>query len=524
MSQVACVVLPVMALQILWRRRPEWRGKPVAVVGDETPEAPLLLLSDEARASGLRLGLRQGAARNLVLDLCTAVVAPEELEALARDLARALQAFSPRVEPASFQGVSFPGTSSGVAPLHDAFFVDPSGLERLYGGLDGWARSVARYFRGRGLLAGVVVGFERYRTYALARRTPGVRVVVSPEEEVALTDPIGLRELGIGEKLCDPLAMLGVSTFGAFVALPAGELHSRFGKQAATLHRLFCGEAQLPMQPLGFEEPRRVAREISPPDGDRERLLFVIKGMLDGLVNEIAEAGERLDALVLTLHLELHPRGHDRASGMRLSDAERKLCERLEPASPTADARALLELVRLRLTNMSVPADVEEIVLLAETRPLRGEQLSTVTERPRRDRRAAAEALARVRATFGDESVAVARLRDAHLPEASYAFECGDGLSASLEHCAGTAVLAQRRLLPKPRVLSSDAEGRPLMPDPIVRLNGPHRLNGGWWGRRGEGAATIDRDYFYAETAGGELLFVFFDRRRSRWFLHGRLD
>jgi len=53
---------------------------------------------------------------------------------------------------------------------------------------------------------------------------------------------------------------------------------------------------------------------------------------------------------------------------------------------------------------------------------------------------------------------------------------------------------------------------------PIVRLVGPDVLSGGWWRRE------IHRDYYFAETARGDLLWLFYDRRRRQWFLHGRVE
>ncbi len=47
---------------------------------------------------------------------------------------------------------------------------------------------------------------------------------------------------------------------------------------------------------------------------------------------------------------------------------------------------------------------------------------------------------------------------------------------------------------------------------------GPYRLSGGWWGREHGG---VERDYYFVETHGGDLAWVFFDRRRDAWFLHG---
>ena len=83
---------------------------------------------------------------------------------------------------------------------------------------------------------------------------------------------------------------------------------------------------------------------------------------------------------------------------------------------------------------------------------------------------------------------------------------------------------AQRRLLPRPEALRSDGAGGFQWSEPVVSLQGPHRMNGGWWGKETSGAPSVDRDYYYAQTDSGEVLWVFFDRRRNTWHLHGRLE
>jgi protein ImuB len=34
----------------------------------------------------------------------------------------------------------------------------------------------------------------------------------------------------------------------------------------------------------------------------------------------------------------------------------------------------------------------------------------------------------------------------------------------------------------------------------------------------------VRRDYYFVETRRGELLWVYYDRRRRGWFLHGRVE
>ena len=623
-ARAAVVSLPVLPLQLLWRKRPSWRSAPVATVADETPDAPLLLLSRAARQRGLQPGMRQGAARNLVPELRTAVVAESEIQALAEELVSALQTFSPRVEHVldnddTLPEELFPG----------AFFVDPRGLGRLYGGMENWAATVHHYLLGRGLIASVVVGFARYRTLVVAKASDGAKVLRNPAEEKRLSDAVPLRQLGFPERLCDPLGMLGIDTLGAFLELPPGELMTRFGKDAAALHALFSDQAQLPMQPRRYEAPRRVAVELSRPDVNLDRLMNLIEDTLPNLIVDLEGRGERLVALKVRFELERYGQGSE---GPRvLADEERVVEEEIEPADATNHVKTLMELVRLRFAKREVPAPVEQLVLEAEGRTHHGEQRMTPGEAPERDLAAAGRALARLRARFGEDSVVRAQLREAHLPEAKFRYETISGgyaelvgghgsqaanrgaavrgtanrgaanrgaspatpkrstrarrrgathsaksagarraakpssakissakisgakisgatrhqESAELHHRlikgdAGDAadpltlngaprlelpqtstLPRQRRLLTRPRALSGDA-AQPKLKSPVVAMMGPHKLNGGWWGKtEGEG---VERDYYYARCADGSLAWVYFDGRRARWYLQGWLD
>ncbi|MEM9860268.1 MAG: hypothetical protein AAF938_01530 [Myxococcota bacterium] len=513
-SPTSCaVLLPRLPLQLLWKKRPEWRHDAVAIVADETPEAPILMLSPKAYERGLRPGLRQGAARNMALDLRTAVVESAEVEALVEEIGRGLQSFSPRVERA-------PDDAHG-------FFVDPSGFDRLYGGSAVWARTVHRYLRGRGLYPSIALGFDRFRCWAIthqafAHQAKGPLILRTPAEEARKSQAVELRTLGFPERLCGPLAMLGVDRLGEFLELPAGQLQTRFGRAAAELHERYGGELKLPLQPMGFEEPRRRVMELLPPSRDRERLLFAIKNLLDGLLSEVVPRSERITRLTLSLHLERHGK-------RRLLDEERTVVAHLEPASPSADGRSLLELLRLRLARLDLPAAVCELALDVDVVPLEGEQLAAEGSGPRRDRHAAAVALAHAQASYGHEAVCTAVLREGHLPESTYRFQPLANARAPFKANAATKdalpsrLFAQRRVLPKPRALPNDGTSFH-WPEAIVERLGPYRMNGGWWGKDTSGEASIDRDYYYARTASGEVLWVFFNRRSKRWFLHGRLD
>jgi len=492
-KRVSCVLLPRLPLQIVLRNRPHWHGAPIAIVDDEGPSGRITHLNALAKKSRLHIGMRQTVARNLLPNLHTAVVSPEELAEVTQELRHALQTFSPRVEPLAKDGI---------------FHIDPEGLRRLYGGYRNWATCIHRYLRARHWKSSVTVGFHRHRAMAVAMTREGVTITESSDQERALSNQTPLRELGLPGEICESLTALGIEVLGDFLAVPAGELHSRFGSEASALHDWFAEDLQLPIQPHAFDEPARISFQVDPPDEDQTRLLFAIKGALHSLLHQVRARAETVQSLDLTLHLERAPIHR----------------EHIEPASPTLDLMLILELVRLRLGETKLKGAVEEVELLADTVRARAEQVALPGHQPSRDMSAAHRALDRIRAAYGERSVTRATIHEAHLPEASFRWEpiqharTVDQARVPPVSSMIRRVYSRPKPLP-PRVPKEPEAGPSLARDhAIEHMYGPYRVSGGWWKR------LVERDYYYAETDHGDLLWLFYDRPRKRWFLHGVLD
>jgi protein ImuB len=494
----ACVDVPALPLQLLLREHPAWREHPTVVVRDDRPQG--LVLWANARARSLRVlpGMTYAAARNSAPSLRAAVVGADRIEAVQGELLAALSGFSPRVEPSTEPGV---------------FFLDPSGLVSLYGSLEQWARTISVALRSRGFTSSIAVGFHRYRTYALARTRAQGRVWVSldPHAEARLASRVPLVELDLSPRLRDALLVLGVRTLGEFLSLPRSELRARFGEEAARLHAR-ASDAWTPLQPRPLVDPVRTEVQLEPPDDDHTRLLFGLKGALHRMMGRLAERGQAMSALRLCLELD-HAEPHD---------------ERIEPAAPTLDVPMIVELVRLRLESVRLPAAVETVKVELEGVRATACQLTLFRTQSRRDLDAGSRALARVRAAFGPAAVTRASIRAAHLPEASFTWEPVGELRFPRVVTATTDLLPLvRRLLPRPIPLPPrprhDDARRAAAPwlgprGEVTRMQGPFRVSGGWWVR------TVERDYYYAETRRGELLWIYYDRPRRRWFLHGLVD
>ncbi len=495
-ARVACVDVPELPLQLLLRREPSWRTRPVVVVKDDRPQGIVLHANTHARNHRVLPGMTFAAARSLATTLHAAVVPREDVDAAVSELHLRLSNASPRVEPSMAE----PGV----------FFVDPAGMVPLFGSLEQWAEALATELRGGDFVGSVVVGFHRYRSYALGRHAAAqgrraVWVLPDPVTEARRSAAVPLQQLGIDPDLRDQLRVLGVRTLGDFLRLPPAELALRFGEVATRLHAM-ASDRFTPMQPRELADPVTAQLQLEPPDGDHTRLLFGLKGTLHRAMDRLAERGEAMTVLHLRLVLD-HAGAHD---------------EFIEPAEPTLDVPMLVDLVRLRLESLVLPAAVEEVIVRLEGIRATAEQLALFRTQRRRDLDAAARAMDRLRAMFGPEAVTRAKLRAAHLPEASFAWEQVQRIDFPSPPALQELPPLCRRVLPRPVPLPPRPRHEPEAwlgrRGAVARLDGPYRVSGGWWVR------TVERDYYYAETQHGEVLWIYYDRPRRRWFLHGYVD
>lgn len=544
MDRWACVSVPALPLQIVARNKPEWRALPTVVVSEDKPQGKVQWANTAALQAGVLTGQSYALALSLCVGLRACVVSQSEVEHVTLELKALLWRFSPSLEV---------GEEAGV------FWLDATGLGRLYTSLSSWSEALREQLLALGFRACVVVGFSRFGSYALARASRQSSVIASVTQERQLVERVPLARLDIEPEFRDVLSKLGVHTIAALLSLPQTGLLRRFGQTAARLHALATGEyaalrAETWLAPL-------VERSLlDSAESDSTRLLFVIKRMLAGLLSMLVVRGEALASLQLRFVL-------DRKQG-------RVETEPLRPATPTLDGILVLDLVRLRMESLLLSQGVVEIELEATGVPCCEEQLRVFAEQPRRDLAAGDRAIARLRAELGPDAVVCAVLCDGHLPEACFRWQpmaamrlaepaalvsdhgdrdepvevegdesratdrdqltraavvhamhderAGHGGGRSVTHMFALRPLV-RRFFRKPPVLAGPA--RQLRDDgwlirgpeggAVAHTAGPFLVNGGWWLRE------VQREYQYVMTRRGELYWVYHDKRRRRWFLHG---
>jgi protein ImuB len=133
-----------------------------------------------------------------------------------------------------------------------------------------------------------------------------------------------------------------------------------------------------------------------------------------------------------------------------------------------------------------------------------------------------------VRAELGEGAVVRASLREGHLPEAGFTWQPWDGpIELPRAHARKVAVRSlvrriQARAIALPPRPPSERNDNWLMQGlevgAVVRMLGPYVVSGGWW------HSTVHREYHFVETRRGDILWVYHDRRRRRWYLQGRVE
>ena len=498
MFRLACVDLPAFPLQILAKRHPDWKNFPMAVVAEERPQAFILWVNENAQRLGIRPGHRYASALALSRDLRAGAVNETEIRKGIEGVTSLLWRFTPEIEHAE-----------GKWNAPGLFWLNATGLERLFSSLDAWASAIDKELKSERFAASIVVGFTRFGSYAVARVVRGVTVLRDREEEEIKARGVPLSRLDIPPDVQVALLKLGIRTVANLLRLPAKGLSKRFGTEIFDLHRLATGDLFAPLKPEIAKEPLLRSMELPSPETASERLVFFVKQLVDDLLKEIYQKSQALTRLHLILEL----------------DDRTKRKESLRPDEPTLNSPLLLRLVRLRLETLHLDSSAIFLTIEAEAVRRAQEQLSLVVEKPKREHRIRSLAFARLRATLGEAAVVRAELLDGHLPSARFQWTPLETLpegDASFKDGARSLV---RRIYEKPMALPHCSRHEPdewmlrgLEFGPASDFLGPYILSGGWWRR------TVQREYYFVKMQRGDVFWIFYDRFRRRWFLEGSVE
>jgi protein ImuB len=518
MRRIACVALPEIRVEIArddgqGGRSAEQghspvvsrsiRSSPVAVIvarsggtvktaRDVLGGTRLDVVSEEARALGVRPGQTVAAARAKCSDLRVRVVREEAVRSALMRVAEVALSFGPAV-------------AFDIA--QDVVWVEVSGCAHLRGGEHGLAQALEDRVRDLGHACRIAIAEGPRIAAAVARFTP-VRKVRRPGPQAAVANdrtdrreptpiivPEGqgasavgilpLAALRLDDDVVAWLTHLGLRTCGDLQKISRRALGTRLGGRAYDVMPMLAGED---FAPLEAWRPPPVPEERIDLDwaaSSVESITFVTKTLCDRLAVRLegrAMAASRIE-IVLTLE---PPRSGDAGC--------QSILEFVLPA-PVARASDLLAVARFRLEREVLAAPVVAVTLRAPDLAVSVPRtIDLLTPEPKADR-ALPRLVAELAADLGAANVGTLDLNDTWVPDERtrlVPFGVPRGLGHAGRHALVTSAIEPSRLVGPVRVPS---EG-------LADLDLLARIDAVQWWRRGPGRRDLAAVWLKVDPSG----------------------
>lgn len=240
---------------------PEWRGRPVAVTNGEQGTC-IITCSYEARAYGIRTGMRLPEAKRRCPDLIQVPSRPYRYAEVSRTIMQALRTLTPEVEEFSI----------------DEAFLDITRCQQLWGSpeiIGQLARQ--KVLEAANLRCSIgVSGDKTTAKYAAKLQKPNGLVVISPWEAKERLKKVPVTELcGIAQGIGNFLAKYGVYTCGDMEKLPIAILAKRFGNIGQRIWWMCQGADPEPVH-VAVADPKSMGHgKVMPPNTTDPRVLLI---------------------------------------------------------------------------------------------------------------------------------------------------------------------------------------------------------------------------------------------------------
>ncbi len=386
----------------------------------------------------------------------------------------------------------------------DVLLVEIAGSLRLYGGLLNLRQAITSGLRQQGFTASPAIAPTPLAATWLAKG--GHRACIrEPANITAALRNLSLSCLDWPATIGESLAGMGIRTVGDCLRLPREGFARRFGPQR--LIELDRALGRLPDPRTSWRSPERFCAdyEMTEEQSDRELLLAICHELLQS--HERFLLARQLGTQAIRFSF-FHLRSSATLLNLGCAEAERQ-------------SGRWFDLLRLQFEKLLLPEPVIAVRLEGgRTQALRAES-GRLRFRGRTVGRgirfSIAQLAERLVARVGRQSVAGVTTVAEYRPQLAWRpRSLLEGWSADIVSAAGGKLQRPLWMLPEPARLPVD-DGYPLHQGRLRILEGPERLETGWWDDD-----SIARDYYTAINPRGARLWVFRNRNRGAdWYLHG---
>ena len=331
---------------------PELRGKPVGVTNGEVGTT-LITCSYEARAWGVKTGMRVYEARRLCPGLIQRPARPKVYAGISTRIMRALQDISPDVEVFSV----------------DEAFLDVTHCQRLHGSPE----HIAHLARQRiheisgGLPCSIgVAGTKSTAKIASDMMKPNGLTVIPPwEARERLADVPMKKVCGLGPNIAEFLSLYGARTCGDVARLPMTVLARRYGVTGKYLWLACQGKDTEPVAP-DVAPPQSVGHgKVLPPRTAAARVIEIyLRHMCEKVAARLRRYDMQAGRLYIGLRLETPCKGSP-ARSARSSCHNEDIGQLFTLPYGPPDGRRLFELARKFLRHRWHGAAVTHVQVTA---------------------------------------------------------------------------------------------------------------------------------------------------------------
>jgi len=463
-----------------------------AVFEEEQGIRRVLLASPKAAAAGIGAGLSVNAALSLLPDLQLEMRNTCQEERALKRLACWAERFT------SFVVVEAPRT----------LLLEIAGSLRLFEGLLTLRERIATGCKEQGFTANLAIAPTPQASFWLAKSARAVCI----EDATYLNNALSLLPLhGLGwpASVTEALGGMGITRVGDCLRLPRAGFARRFG--ATRLLQLDRALGRLPDPRMSYRFPERfcATHDLDEEHSERELLLQFCRQLLLKLERFLMHRQMQVQRLQFSFfHLRTA------TTGLVLGSVQ-----------AGRNASHWSELLAIKFEQLVLPEAVISICL----RGGRCQLLTITTDNLLFDtaKNACDESIAslveRLNTRIGDASVRGVSTVAEHRPQYAWrsasvsASRDATTIACDSEYPPSLQLRRPLWMLESPQRLASE-DARPFYQGPLTLMEGPERLESGWWDDDG-----IARDYFVALTMQGVLLWVYQDRQQKNvcWYLHG---
>lgn len=235
---------------------PKWRGKAIAVTNGMQGTC-IITSSYEARAYGIKTGMRLREAKRLCRHLIQAPARPDRYVEISKAIMAALTPLTPDIEVFSI----------------DEAFLDVTQCQLLHGSpekMGRWAKELV--FKASGLLCSVgVSGDKTTAKYAAKLKKPDGFVVIPPWEAKQRLQQVAVTELsGIKSGIGGFLKKHGATTCGEVEKIPISILAKRFGNLGKRIWYMCQGADPDPVHTVVASPKSMGHGKVMPPNTTNE--------------------------------------------------------------------------------------------------------------------------------------------------------------------------------------------------------------------------------------------------------------